>query len=64
MGFNHQENAEVAVSDMLREIAAKTKEKTGKTELYAEDFMDEGTKICLHVTIDESEVCFLSIVLF
>ncbi|XP_005089828.1 5-oxoprolinase [Aplysia californica] len=50
-----QENAEVAVKDMLREIASKTKATTGKTELYAEDFMDEGTKICLRITIDEVE---------
>jgi len=48
-----QENAEVAVRDMLREIAVKTKEQTGKTVLIAEDFMDEGTKICLEITIDE-----------
>ncbi|XP_059148899.1 5-oxoprolinase-like [Physella acuta] len=50
-----QENAEVAVKEMLREIAKKTKERTGKTELYAEDFMDHGSKICLCVQIDEVE---------
>ncbi|GFN92191.1 5-oxoprolinase [Plakobranchus ocellatus] len=50
-----QENAEVAVRDMLKEIALKTKARTGKTELYAEDFMDHGTKICLRVNIDEVE---------
>ena len=53
-----QENAEVAVRDMLREIAVKTKEQTGKTVLIAEDFMDEGTKICLEITIDEHNVHF------
>ncbi|RUS91769.1 hypothetical protein EGW08_000477 [Elysia chlorotica] len=50
-----QENAEVAVKDMLREIAVKTKSRTGKTELYAEDFMDHGTKICLRVDINAAE---------
>ena len=43
---------------MLREIAVKTKEQTGKTVLIAEDFMDEGTKICLEITIDEHNVHF------
>lgn len=50
-----QENAEVAVKDMLKEIALKTKARTGKTELYAEDFMDHGTKICLRVDINAAE---------
>ncbi|CAL1530679.1 unnamed protein product [Lymnaea stagnalis] len=50
-----QENAEVAVKEMLREIARKTKARTGKNELYAEDFMDHGSKICLLIKIDEKE---------
>uniref|UniRef100_A0A0B6ZGC5 5-oxoprolinase n=2 Tax=Arion vulgaris TaxID=1028688 RepID=A0A0B6ZGC5_9EUPU len=50
-----QENAELAVRDMLKEIARKTKARTGYTKLYAEDFMDHGTKICLHVDINETE---------
>lgn len=55
-----QENAEVAVRDMLKEIARKTKVRTGKTKLYAEDRMDDGSRICLTVSIDEtngSAVC-------
>ncbi|KAK3803740.1 hypothetical protein RRG08_029668 [Elysia crispata] len=50
-----QENAEVAVKDMLKEIAIKTRSRTGKTELYAEDFMDHGTKICLRIDINAAE---------
>lgn len=50
-----QENAEVAVKEMLREIAKKTKTRTGKSELYAEDYMDQGSKICLWIKIDEKE---------
>ena len=54
--FEPQENAEVAVKDMLKEIAIKTRSRTGKTELYAEDFMDHGTKICLRIDINAAEV--------
>lgn len=54
-----QENAEVAVRDMLREIARKAKERTGQNVLTAEDRMDDGSPIRLKVTIDEngSAVC-------
>ena len=44
------------MKDMLREIAVKVKARTGQTELYAEDFMDHGTKICLRVEINATEV--------
>uniref|UniRef100_A0A2C9JMB0 5-oxoprolinase n=1 Tax=Biomphalaria glabrata TaxID=6526 RepID=A0A2C9JMB0_BIOGL len=50
-----QENAEVAVKEMLKEIGRKTKAATGRTEIYAEDFMDHGSRICLHIKIDENE---------
>lgn len=50
-----QHNAEVAVREMLREIAVKTKERTGKTILFAEDFMDDGSRIKLTISIDETE---------
>ncbi|XP_041376521.1 5-oxoprolinase-like [Gigantopelta aegis] len=50
-----QNNAEVAVRDMLREIAAQTKSRTGTTTLHAEDYMDDGTKINLSVDIDEEK---------
>jgi len=48
-----QNNAEVAVREMLREIAARTREKTGKTSLYAVDKMDDGSEIHLAISIDE-----------
>ena len=51
-----QTNAEVAVREMLQEIARKTKRNTGKTQLAAEDFMDDGSKIALVVDIDEGKV--------
>lgn len=51
-----QSNAEVAVRDMLREIANKTKMKTNTTHLYAEDYMDDGSKIVLNIDIDEEKV--------
>ena len=51
-----QSNAEVAVREMLREIARKTQARTGSTQLYAEDFMDDGSKIALSIDIDQSEV--------
>ena len=41
---------------MLKEIAAKTKERTGSTTLYAEDFMDDGSPIKLQIDINENEV--------
>ncbi|XP_068721717.1 5-oxoprolinase-like isoform X2 [Montipora capricornis] len=50
-----QHNAEVAVREMLKEIATKTKERTGKTILFSEDFMDDGSRIKLTIFIDEEE---------
>lgn len=49
-----QENAEIAVRDMLKEIARETRERTGTTVLYAEDKMDDGSPIKLNIHIDET----------
>jgi 5-oxoprolinase (ATP-hydrolysing) len=43
-----QDNAESAVRDLLRAVCARV----GRTELEAEDFMDDGTPIRLRVSID------------
>ncbi|XP_078607993.1 5-oxoprolinase-like isoform X1 [Branchiostoma floridae x Branchiostoma japonicum] len=50
-----QNNAEVAVRDMLKEIAQETKARTGTTQLFAEDHMDDGTPLVLNVSIDEEK---------
>ncbi|XP_052817623.1 5-oxoprolinase-like [Mya arenaria] len=50
-----QDNAEIAVRDMLREIARKTRARTGTTHLYAQDFMDNGAEINLKINIDEQQ---------
>jgi len=50
-----QQNAELAVREMLTEIAHKTKERTGKSVLQAVDHMDDGTPITLTVSIDEDK---------
>lgn len=56
---------------MLKEIGRRTRERTGTTQLSAEDYMDDGAKICLTVNIDEEKVVvnmtlnfFLSICFF
>lgn len=51
-----QSNAELAVRDMLRDFARRTRQKTGSLEVEAEDFMDDGTPIRLRVKINEKEV--------
>uniref|UniRef100_A0A182LW39 5-oxoprolinase n=1 Tax=Anopheles culicifacies TaxID=139723 RepID=A0A182LW39_9DIPT len=55
-----QQNAELAVRDMLKAIAKDARERTGTTVLEAEQQMDDGTPIRLVVRIDEehgSAVC-------
>jgi 5-oxoprolinase (ATP-hydrolysing) len=57
-----QQNAELAVRDMLKETArgllAETKESEASSEsrdrvqLTAEDFMDDGSRVCLTLTLD------------
>ncbi|XP_064641075.1 5-oxoprolinase-like [Lineus longissimus] len=46
-----QANAEIAVREMLREIATKS----GTDQLFAEDFMDDGSKIMLKIDIDHEK---------
>lgn len=46
-----QDNAELAVKEMLR---AAVREH-GSNVLQAEDHLDDGSKICLQVTIDEEQ---------
>ncbi|XP_013191832.1 5-oxoprolinase [Amyelois transitella] len=48
-----QRNAEIAVRDMLKEIAKNALVKTGSTVLKATEYMDNGTPIQLTVTLDE-----------
>ncbi|XP_037952130.1 5-oxoprolinase-like [Teleopsis dalmanni] len=47
-----QQNAEVAVRDMLKQIAKDTLQRTGTTVLKAVECMDDGSPIKLCVTID------------
>lgn len=48
-----QENAETAVRDMLKRIAGDTRNRTGNTVLNALEYMDNGSPICLKVSINE-----------
>ena len=51
--------------DMLKEIARKTLLRTGTTILYADDYLDNGAKICLHVNIDiEVNTCTMKSYIF
>jgi len=47
-----QNNAEVAVRDMLKVIGRQALEKTGRSVLQAIDGMDDGSPIQLSVTIN------------
>ncbi|CAG9859662.1 unnamed protein product [Phyllotreta striolata] len=48
-----QSNAEVAVRDMLKAVAGEARRRIGESVLMAEDFMDDGSRIRLAVTLDE-----------
>lgn len=48
-----QKNAELAVRDMLKEVARNALAKTGSTVLKATEYMDNGTPISLTVTLDK-----------
>lgn len=48
-----QSNAELAVRDMLKEVAKDALKRTGRIVLEAEDFMDDGSLIRLKVTLNE-----------
>ncbi|GLV36147.1 uncharacterized protein CBL_08640 [Carabus blaptoides fortunei] len=50
-----QSNAELAVRDMLRQVARTALERTGKTILEAEDRLDDGSPIHLKVTLNANE---------
>lgn len=50
-----QENAELAVRDLLRGVAATALERLGKAELVAWDRMDDGSRICLRVKLQGIE---------
>lgn len=50
-----QQNASECVRDMLKEIAADAKRRTGKSVLYAKEFMDDGSPIVLTVSINETD---------
>ncbi|KAH9361178.1 hypothetical protein HPB48_001536 [Haemaphysalis longicornis] len=50
-----QDNAEVAIRDLLRSVARTAVSKLGKAELYACDRMDDGSRICLTVSLNEKE---------
>jgi 5-oxoprolinase (ATP-hydrolysing) len=58
--FILKQNAELAVKDMLREIAKQTELRTGTTTLHAVDYMDNGAPIKLTVDIDAAKVRNLS----
>ncbi|CAD7012331.1 unnamed protein product [Ceratitis capitata] len=47
-----QQNAEVAVRDMLKEIAQNVLKRNGTTTLEAVEYMDDGSPIKLRVEID------------
>ncbi|CAN7988046.1 unnamed protein product [Ixodes hexagonus] len=51
-----QENAELAVRDLLRSVAGSALERLGKAELVAWDRMDDGSRICLRVELRRDEV--------
>lgn len=50
-----QDNAEVAIRDLLRSVARTAVAKLGKAELHASDRMDDGSHICLTVSLNEKE---------
>lgn len=54
--MNHiQKNASECVRDMLKEIAADARKRTGSTTLNATEFMDDGSPIALTVSINEND---------
>ena len=58
--FHIQSNAEIAVRDMLKEIGNRVFRETGKHQISAVDFMDDGSKLNLKVDIDlkDGSACF------
>ncbi|GJQ79107.1 hypothetical protein Trydic_g5362 [Trypoxylus dichotomus] len=50
-----QSNAEIAVRDMLKEVAKDALNRTGRTVLEAEDRMDDGSLIKLKVALNDKD---------
>ncbi|XP_013144758.1 PREDICTED: 5-oxoprolinase [Papilio polytes] len=50
-----QKNAELAVRDMLKDIAKNAIDKTGSAVLRSTEYMDNGTPIVLTVTLDKDK---------
>ena len=50
-----QENAEVAVRQVLKRFGNEAMRQTGKSVLQATDYMDDGSPICLKVSIDQEQ---------
>jgi len=50
-----QENAEVAVREMLKKCAQSRRRENDVATLSAEDYMDDGSKIALQISIDHKE---------
>ncbi|KAM3839583.1 5-oxoprolinase isoform 1-T1 [Vipera latastei] len=50
-----QANAQVAVQTMLRKFATRRGHVDRPMQVEAKDFMDDGTPICLRVTVDPQE---------
>jgi len=53
-----QSTAELAVQEMLREIATVTRGVNGSSQLSALDYMDDGSRIQLTVDINEEKVSY------
>lgn len=54
--MNHiQTNAEVAVRDMLRQVARDAVARTGSASLHFSDHMDDGSPISVTVSLDEKD---------
>lgn len=51
--MNHiQDNAEIAVRDMLKTVGKKLIEKTQHHSITSSDYMDDGSEIRLELSID------------
>ena len=50
-----QENAEIAVRQVLKRFGNEALRRTGMSVLHAEDYMDDGSRISLKVCIDQVE---------
>ncbi|KAF7992741.1 hypothetical protein HCN44_005085 [Aphidius gifuensis] len=55
-----QDNAEISVRDMLKQVGKKILELNKTTSSYAEDYLDDGSviKLCVNFNIDKGEAIF------